>query len=96
MEFRRGTVVRSLSGRDAGSFLVVLSADGSSAAVCDGKRRSLSHPKKKNPKHLSATKTVLPEGELQTDRGIRLALKPFGAEDRFPDEEADSQCRNRT
>jgi ribosomal protein L14E/L6E/L27E len=96
MELRRGTVVRSLAGRDAGSFLVVLSADGSSAAVCDGKRRSLYHPKNKNQKHLSATRTVLPESELKTDRGIRLALKPFGAKGRFPDEEADCQCRNRT
>ena len=96
MELLRGTVVRSLTGRDGGSFLVVLSADGSFAEVCDGKRRSLSHPKKKNRKHLSATKTVLPENTLQTDRGIRLALEPFGAAGRFPDEEADCQCRNRT
>jgi ribosomal protein L14E/L6E/L27E len=77
MEFVRGQVVRSKAGRDGGGFLVVLSADAQSAVVCDGRRRSLGHPKKKNLKHLSPTNSVLPEDRMQTDREIRLALAPF-------------------
>ena len=77
MEFVRGLVVRSLAGRDGGGFLVILSTDGHVAAVCDGKRRKLEYPKKKNLRHLSATSTVLPENRMQTNREIRLALVPF-------------------
>lgn len=77
MDFVRGLVVRSRAGRDGDSFLVVLSSDRQTAVVCDGRRRSLGHPKKKNRKHLSATAVVLPENRLQTDREIRLALAPF-------------------
>lgn len=77
MEFVRGLVVRSLAGRDGSGFLVILSTDGRTAAVCDGKRRKLEHPKKKNLKHLSATRTILPESRMQTNHEIHLALAPF-------------------
>ncbi len=80
MDFVRGLVVRSSAGRDRGSFLVVLAVDSSSAVVCDGKRRPLEHPKKKNLKHLAATGTLLPETRMQTNREIRRALGGFGTE----------------
>jgi ribosomal protein L14E/L6E/L27E len=95
MEFVRGLVVRSAAGRDKGGFFVVLEADTSSVTICDGKRRSLEHPKKKNPKHLCPTNTLLPEKSLQTNREIRRALAAYQAGDRFPQEEA-HVCRNRT
>ena len=88
MDLVRGLVVRSAAGRDKGGFFTVLEADAQFAVLCDGKRRSLSHPKKKKHKHLFATKTVLPEGSMQTNREIRCALKGFNAEGRFPQEEA--------
>jgi ribosomal protein L14E/L6E/L27E len=66
----------------------VLGADSVSAVICDGRRRSLEHPKRKNRKHLSATRTVLPEASLQTNREIRRALRPFNAGGRVPQEEA--------
>ena len=88
MEFVKGLVVRSAAGRDKGGFFTVLEADAQYAVICDGKRRSLDHPKKKKTKHLFATKTVLPEGSMQTNREIRCALKSFNAESRFPQEEA--------
>ena len=78
MDFDRGRVVRSLAGRDNG-FFVVIASDERGAVICDGRRRSLEHPKRKNPRHLSATGTVLPEDQMKTNREIRRALAPFGA-----------------
>ncbi|WP_242846326.1 KOW domain-containing RNA-binding protein [Anaeromassilibacillus senegalensis] len=95
MDFQRGLVVRALAGRDKGGFFTVLEADADMAVICDGRRRSLEHPKRKKQKHLLATKTVLNEGSLQTNREIRGALRPFEAEGRFPQEEG-TICRNRT
>ncbi len=88
MDLVRGLVVRSAAGRDKDGFFTVLEANAQYAVICDGKRRSLSHPKKKKHKHLFATKTVLPEGSMQTNREIRCALKGFNTESRFPQEEA--------
>ena len=88
MDFVKGLVVRSAAGHDKGGFFTVLEADAQYAVICDGKRRSLSHPKKKKCKHLFGTKTVLPAGSMQTNREIRCALKSFDAESRFPQEEA--------
>ena len=78
MNFDRGRVVRSRAGRDGDGFFVVLSSDARSAIICDGRRRSLEHPKRKNLRHLSATGTALPEEQMQTNREIRRALAPFG------------------
>lgn len=88
MDFVRGLVVRSAAGRDKGGFFIVLEADAQYAVICDGKRRSLSHPKRKKCKHLFATKTVLSEGSMQTNREIRCALRGFSVESRVPQEEA--------
>jgi ribosomal protein L14E/L6E/L27E len=77
MEFERGRVVRSRAGRDGNGFFVVLSSEGRSAMICDGRRRSLEHPKRKNLKHLAATGTVLPEDQMKTNREIRRALAQF-------------------
>ena len=95
MDFVRGLVVKSAAGRDEGGFFVVLEAGDGFAVICDGKRRSLEHPKRKNLKHLCATKKLLPENLMGTDRGIRRALSKFRKEDAFPHEEA-SVCQNRT
>lgn len=89
MDFVRGLVVRSAAGHDKGGFFIVLEVvDEQYAIICDGKRRSLEHPKKKKLKHLFVTNTVLPEGSMQTNREIRSALRRFQAEGRFPQEEA--------
>ena len=88
MEYVKGLVVRSGAGRDRGGFFVVLEADDRYAVICDGRRRSLGHPKRKKQMHLSVTKTVLPESSLQTNREIRSALRVFQAGGRFPQEEA--------
>lgn len=78
MEWVRGLVVRAAAGRDRGGFFTVLGAEGNFALICDGKRRSLARPKRKNRKHLFPTAAVLDEASLQTDREIRKALSALG------------------
>lgn len=80
MEIQRGQVVRSICGRDKGCFLTVLGTEGPCLLVADGKRRPLERPKRKKPFHVAATNTVLGDAALQTNRQIRTALRPFGAQ----------------
>ncbi|MCQ2450140.1 MAG: KOW domain-containing RNA-binding protein [Clostridia bacterium] len=69
-----GQIVYSKAGRDKGSFLVAVGKAGDGILVCDGKKRPLERPKRKNPKHLSVTKTVLTEQQISTNKTIRRAL----------------------
>ena len=69
-----GRIVCSKSGRDKGYFLVVVKEEDGFLLVCDGKERPLSRPKKKNPKHLALTNTVLSEDSYSTDKSLRRAL----------------------
>ena len=87
MDFVKGAVVLAKAGRDKGSFFTVLESDGAYALICDGKRRSLECPKRKNCIHLSLTTAVLEAGSLQSNRAIRNALRSFSQKDRVPLEE---------
>ena len=50
-----GTVVRSIKGRDAGKYYVVRDIINEYFVyVCDGDRKTFSHPKRKNRKHIEA------------------------------------------
>ena len=69
-----GRIVCSKSGRDKGYFLVVIKEEDGFLLVCDGKERPLSRPKKKNPKHLALTNTVLDDSSYSTDKSLRRAL----------------------
>ena len=81
-----GTIVLAEAGRDQdGLFFVVGESEGF-LHIADGKRRKLSHPKRKNPQHL---RTVLAEdfedpvmeklkqGTPVSDRELRRALAAF-------------------
>ena len=78
----RGRVVLSLAGHDKDSFylLVRVQEDGF-CWVSDGKRRPLSHPKKKNPRHLRATRVMMIPEEIASDRALRRRLAAFGPGD---------------
>ncbi|MCH3971260.1 MAG: KOW domain-containing RNA-binding protein [Oscillospiraceae bacterium] len=89
MELKRGSVARSAAGHDKGSFCAVLSLMGPYALVSDGRRRTLEKPKKKKLIHLFATRTVLPEEALHSNRSLRAALRPFCGKGSFMPEEAD-------
>ena len=79
MEIKRGTVVRSRAGHDAGLFMAVLETDGRSALTADGKTRTIISPKRKNLLHLSPTAAVLSDEEMESDSSLRKALRRFQA-----------------
>ena len=72
-----GRVVCSKYGRDKGYFLVVVKEEDGFLFVCDGKERPLSRPKRKNPKHLALTNTVLGISSYSTDKSLRRALAVY-------------------
>lgn len=76
-----GTVVCSRAGRDKGKFMVVIGQSGAVLLVADGKERPLKRPKRKNPKHLAFTKSVLEEKQYSTDKSLRRALAEYRGAD---------------
>ena len=70
----RGQVIKSLAGRDKDYLMTVISYDGKSVFVCDGKERRLVNPKRKNPKHITITDKTISEEEMASDRSLRKAL----------------------
>lgn len=76
-EYVRGLVVRARAGHDKGDFLAVLEAGDGWAIIADGKRRPLEKPKRKKQIHLASTDTVLSEEQMETNRKLRNALRPF-------------------
>lgn len=69
-----GTVVISSAGHDGGGWFVVAGADGGYVYIADGKERKLDSPKKKNIRHVRATKSRIELSRL-TDKGLRRALR---------------------
>ena len=74
MQIKPGMVVKSLSGHDQARFYLVVKTDEDFVYIADGKRRMLSKPKRKNPRHLQKTNRINPLKETDTDRKIRRAL----------------------
>ncbi len=74
MQLRKGSVVRSRAGRDKDKLMAVIGTDGKVLLLCDGKERRLEKPKRKNPLHVAATKTVLDDSAMATNRSLRRAL----------------------
>lgn len=77
MKSRKGLVVRSIAGHDKGHFQVIVDESDGYVFLCDGKNHPLDRLKKKKLIHLRATNTILEEKILETNKSIRLALKPF-------------------
>ena len=72
-----GRVVRSIAGRDAGVFYVVLEDRDGRVLLGDGKRRPLERPKCKSRRHIRKTNTVLELSGAATNKMLRRALRPF-------------------
>ena len=81
MDYRVGQVVFSKAGRDKGYPMIVIGEESGHILVVDGKERPLSRPKKKNPKHLKATKTVFEKHETENDAKIKKLLRQFIVEE---------------
>lgn len=76
MDIIVGSVVRAKAGRDKGGYFVVTDiSDDGRVAICDGKRRKVTHPKYKNAIHLEATASVAKE--FTTNRQIKNYLRSF-------------------
>ncbi len=80
MEFSAGMIVKSTAGHDAGSFYVVVKAEGGYLFIADGRRRKLEAPKKKNPRHLKKTNAGLDLSQIVSDKRLRQELARFGGE----------------
>lgn len=76
-----GKVVRSTAGRDKGSLMVVIHSEPDAVYVCDGKRRPLGRPKRKNPGHVEELDTSLLPQEAATDKALRRALAALRGSD---------------
>ncbi len=71
---KRGTVVKSMAGRDKDRFQVVLACDADRILVADGKVRKLSSPKAKNIRHLQKTEQCINLDQIHSDKALRKAL----------------------
>lgn len=77
MEIKIGSVVRSKTGRDSNGMFAVVGIDEKYVYICDGKERPVQRPKRKNPKHISATNFIVDDEDLQTNRKLKKALAKF-------------------
>ena len=72
-----GRVVRSIAGRDAGVFYVVLEDRDGRVLHADGTRRPLQRPQSTTRPHIRTTNTVLELSGAATNKMLRRALRPF-------------------
>lgn len=73
-------IVKSMAGRDAGRFFVVLRVQGDFAWLADGKMRPLERPKKKRLKHLQRTNRAVQAEEMMTNHKLRRTLSMLNQE----------------
>ena len=74
MNLERGTVVKSLNGRDKNKYFCVLDKQGDYVLYCDGCVRRLEKPKRKKIKHVQVTRVKLQTEILQVNKHIKKAL----------------------
>ena len=73
----KGTVVKSLAGRDKGKLLAVMQSENSSVLVCDGKERPIDRPKSKNIRHIECVGLSVTENDMRTNKALKKALRQF-------------------
>lgn len=76
MRFIPGNIVRSSAGRDCGRLYVVIAVVEGRVLLADGRKRTISTPKPKNPGHLQLVRQGEPAA---TDEEIREFLHGLGA-----------------
>ena len=72
-----GSVVKSTAGHDKNRFYAVVKIEKNYIWIADGKERKLAKPKRKNPKHIAKTNTVLTFSDITSDSKLRVLLRPF-------------------
>lgn len=78
MKVENGRVVKATAGRDGGGYFVIVAAEGNCVYIADGKKRRISAPKKKNPKHLIFTSKIIELNDI-TDKKLRNVLGDYAA-----------------
>lgn len=78
MQLQTGMVICATAGKEQHGFYVVTAVEGRFVLIADGKRRPLSHPKRKNIRHIAPTSTVWDIGEM-TDKTLRCKLREYTA-----------------
>lgn len=73
----KGTVVKSLAGRDKGKLLAVMSCEEGSVLVCDGKERPIDRPKSKNIRHVECVGLSVTENDMRSNKALKKALRQF-------------------
>lgn len=76
MKLKVGSVVRAKAGRDENSYFAVTAVENGFCMIADGKSRKIASPKRKNPKHLSLTNSVIDINDI-TDKKLRSLLRDF-------------------
>ncbi|MCC8130465.1 MAG: KOW domain-containing RNA-binding protein [Ruminococcus sp.] len=79
MNVVKGSVVRSLAGRDRGGYFVAVDVTDRFVTIADGKERKLSSPKRKNVRHISPTSHVI-ELSGMTDKKLKRLLRELEPE----------------
>ena len=85
MEFRRGELVVCTAGRENERLMCVIAFDGEYVYLCDGRLRTIEHPKKKSKKHIQPVKKAvnheirekLLQGASVRNEEIKRAIKVF-------------------
>lgn len=86
MKVVKGSVVRSLAGRDKGNLLCVVGESDEFFILADGKERPLQKPKRKNKKHVADIALSLNEQQMSANKALKRALKEIdNAPDRLED-----------
>lgn len=73
MNIVKGTLVRSIAGRDRDLYYVAVEASDRFVKIANGKERKLENPKQKNRRHISPTDIVI-ETEGLTNKKLRKLL----------------------
>lgn len=83
MEVRKGTIVKSLAGRDKNGLFIVTEADDDYAYIADGKVRKLESPKRKNAKHLAPLNGAADVLGILSNKQLRKLLNELGSKADF-------------
>jgi len=77
-------IAKAAAGRDKDGWFVIVGEQEGHYLICDGKRRPLERPKRKNPRHVELTDDSLPMEGIKTNRALRRALTQYTAARKHP------------
>lgn len=80
MDVRKGTIVKSLAGRDKNGLFLVTEADDDYAYIADGRVRRLESPKRKNAKHLAPLNGAADVLGILSNKQLRKLLRELSSE----------------